>query len=207
MAQVFPVRLYKKLLDRAALLQKAPAAWDTVGGWENAGAGIKIGIIDSGIDVSHPAFLDVGFTMPDGFPRVNKDTDNRYTNKKVIVARNYDTAVSASAADRDGHGTAVAMIAAGTRNTAPRATITGIAPKAYLGSYKVFPDNQDGAPTSYLLKAIDDAVADGMDVINLSLGGFPAERFESDPVAQAVENATRAGSDCRSRGGKRRPWG
>ena len=32
-----------------------------------------------------------------------------------------------------------------------------------------------------------------MDVINLSLGGFPAERFESDPVAQAVENATRAG--------------
>ena len=61
-AQVFPVRLYKKLLDRAALLQKAPAAWDTVGGWENAGAGIKIGIIDSGIDVSHPAFLDVGFS-------------------------------------------------------------------------------------------------------------------------------------------------
>ena len=131
--------------------------------------------------------------MPDGFPRVNKDTDNRYTNKKVIVARNYDTAVSASAADRDGHGTAVAMIAAGTRVTAPRATITGIAPKAYLGSYKVFPDNQDGAPTSYLLKAIDDAVADGMDVINLSLGGFPAERFELDPVAQAVENATRGG--------------
>lgn len=192
-AKVYPVRLYKKVMDRAAMLHKIQAAGDTAGGWENAGAGIKIAVIDSGIDASHPAFLDAGFKMPDGFPRVNKDTDNRYTNNKVIVARNYDTRVSAVATDRDGHGTGVAMIAAGVRNTGPRATIMGMAPKAYLGNYKVFPDDQDGAPNSYILKAIDDAVSDGMDVINLSLGGFPAERLESDPIAEAVENATRAG--------------
>ena len=191
--QVLPVRLYKKVLDRAILLHKVPAAGDTVGGWENAGAGIKIGIIDSGIDIAHPAFRDDGFKVPDGFPRVNKDTDNRYTNNKVIVARNYDTRISAVATDRDGHGTAVAMIAAGQRTAAPEATIMGIAPKSYLGNYKVFPDGQDGAPNSYILKAIDDAVADGMDVINLSLGGFPAERLQSDPIVAAVENATRAG--------------
>ncbi|HYI93755.1 MAG TPA: S8 family serine peptidase, partial [Bryobacteraceae bacterium] len=81
----------------------------------------------------------------------------------------------------------------GVRNAGPRATIMGIAPRAYLGSYKVFPDGQDGAPNSAILKAIDDAVADGMDVINLSLGAFPAERLDSDPLVTAVENASRAG--------------
>ena len=192
-ARVYPVRLYKMVLDHAVILQNLPAAAERIGGAENAGAGIKIGIVDSGIDVSHPAFNDSGFTLPDGFPRVNKDTDNSFTNKKVIVARNYDTRISATATDRKGHGTAVAMIAAGVRNAGPRATIMGIAPKAYLGSYKVFPDGQDGAPNSAILKAIDDAVADGMDVINLSLGAFPAERLDSDPLVTAVENASRAG--------------
>lgn len=192
-AGVYPVRLYKRVLDRAVLLQKVPAAGDTIVGWENAGAGMKIAVIDCGIDVSHPAFNDTGFTAPSGFPRVNKDTDTAYTNNKVIVARSYDTRSSAVATDRQGHGTGVAMAAAGVRNTGARATIMGIAPKAYLGNYKVFPDGQDGAPNSYILKAIDDAVSDGMDVINLSLGGFPAERLESDTLVRAVENATRAG--------------
>ena len=192
-ARVYPVRLYKKLLDRVVLIHKVNVAGDVIGGSDNAGAGIKVGIIDTGIDISHPAFRDTGFTLPAGFPKVNKDTDNRYTNNKVIVARNYDTQISAVAMDRDGHGTAVAAIVGGVHSDAPRAAITGIAPKAYLGSYKVFPDGEDGAPNSNILKAIDDAVADGMDVINLSLGGFPAESLDSDPVVQAVENATKAG--------------
>src|SRR6202008_1191668 len=92
------------------------------------------------------------------------------------------TRLSAVATDRQGHGTGVAMAAAGGRKTGSRATSMGIAPKAYLGNYKVFPDGQDGAPNSYILKAIDDAVSDGMDVINLSLGGFPAERLAADAV-------------------------
>lgn len=192
-ARVYPVRLYKMTLDRARVLHKLPEAAALLGGEENAGAGTRIAIIDSGIDISHPAFTDAGFSMPDGFPRVNKDTDIPFTNSKVIVARNYDTRVSSTAADRKGHGTAVAMIAAGNLNAGPKATISGIAPGAWLGSYKVFPDNQEGAPTSNILKAIDDAVADGMDVINLSLGAFPAERLDSDPLAIAVENAARAG--------------
>ena len=192
-ARVYPVRMYKMVMDRALQLQKINAAWSLIGGEENAGVGMKIGIIDSGIDVSHPAFRDAGFTMPSGFPLVNKDLDTRYTNNKVIVQRNYDRGVSAVALDRVGHGTAVAMIAAGVRNAAPLSTITGVAPKAWLGAYKVFPDGQEGAPNSNILKAIDDAVNDGMDVINMSLGGFPAERLDADPIAQAVENATRAG--------------
>ena len=192
-AHVYPVRLYKKVLDRVAVIHKVTIAGDSIGGVDNAGAGIKVGIIDTGIDSTHPAFRDTGFIAPSGFPKVNKDIDNRYTNNKVIVARNYDTQLGTAAADRDGHGTAVAAIVAGVRSDAPRAVIAGIASKAYLGNYKVFPDGQENAPSSNILKAIDDAVADGMDIINLSLGGFPAGSLDSDPLVQAIENATKAG--------------
>ena len=70
-----------------------------IGGQNNAGAGIKIGIIDTGIDAgsvhSNPAFLDTGFTAPSGFPKCNAAVApyaadcNLYTNNKVIVARSY----------------------------------------------------------------------------------------------------------------------
>src|SRR5687767_3886831 len=102
-SRVFPVRMYKLLMDRAVVLHKVDAALPLVGGVENAGAGTKIAIIDTGVDVTHPSFNDAGFRMPDGFPRVNKDTDLRFTNNKVIVARNYDTSVSGSARDVKGH--------------------------------------------------------------------------------------------------------
>ncbi len=84
------------------------------------------------------------------------------------------------------------MSAAGLTNTGPFGTITGVAPKAYLGSYKVFPDSK-GAPTDLIIKAIDDAVADGMDVLNLSLGSALASRPQDDPLVSAVEAAVAAG--------------
>src|SRR5207245_9892974 len=70
-----------------------------------------------------------------------------------------------SARDHVGHGTALAMVAAGVRNAGPLATIAGVAPKAWLGNYKVFgtPGYNDAASDDAILKAIDDAVADGMD--------------------------------------------
>ena len=189
--RVTPVKLYRKLLDRAVGLQKILEAWAQLGGNGSAGAGVKIGIIDTGIDTSHPAFADSGLQVPDGFPRVNRDIDLQNTNTKVIVARNYERGNSAK--DVDGHGTGVAMIAAGVTNSGPRATITGIAPKAFLGNYKVFPDTGDGARTDYVLKALDDAFADGMDIVNLSLGSYPSERFVDDPLAQAVERTAQLG--------------
>jgi hypothetical protein len=70
-----------------------------------------------------------------------------------------------------------------------------VAPRAWLGSYKIFgtPGYNDYATGDAILKAIDDAVADGMDVINLSFGDDLAPRLEDDPDAQAVERAARAG--------------
>jgi minor extracellular serine protease Vpr len=191
--RVHPVRMYKLYLDRAVQLQHVSDAWSQIGGMDNAGKGIKIGMIDTGIDNTHPGFQDASLPPVDGFPKVNKTTDTAYTNSKIIVARNYDRAALSSAKDTKGHGTSTSMVAAGVTTASPLGAITGIAPKAYLGSYKVFPDSSDGAPSDQILRAIDDAVADGMDVINMSLGSLPASSTSSDVLVNAVERATAAG--------------
>ncbi|HXI42432.1 MAG TPA: S8 family serine peptidase [Bryobacteraceae bacterium] len=206
-------------LDRAAVLINAQGAWNALGGDKNAGLGMKIAIIDSGIDQNHPAFQDNSLAIPAGFPRCGVPADCAFTNHKVIVARSYvqpaspvDPATSRpddySPRDHVGHGTGVAMAAAGQRNTGPADTIEGIAPKAYLGSYKVFgsPGVNDGAFDSQIISAIEDAVKDGMNVAVLSLGGpalsgpldvGPACGLTGttpcDPEAIAIENATKSG--------------
>ena len=197
--RVLPVRKFHMLLDRAVLLHKVADAWNQIGS-DRAGEGVKVAIIDSGIETSHPGFQDPALTPPDSFPRVNSPSDLAYTNGKIIVARSYVNLLQyrdpdLSARDHSGHGTALAMVAAGVRNGGPLATITGVAPRAYLGDYKVFgtPGYNDNATDSAILKAIDDAVADGMDIISLSLGDDPAPRLSDDLDVQAVERASQAG--------------
>ena len=192
--RVHPVRLYRLAMDRAVYVTHIADAWVLLGGTRVAGAGMKIGIIDTGIDAAHKAFQDAELQAPDGFPRVNQDSDLQFTNGKIIVARNYDAEPGTSAKDTKGHGTSVAMVAAGVPNAGPYGVITGVAPRAWLGSYKVFPDGREGAPSDAILKALDDAVKDGMDVINLSLGSVLAQRPEMDPLAAAVERASQAGA-------------
>ena len=104
------------------------------------------------------------------------------------------------------------MIAAGAQNTGPLATIQGVAPKAFLGNYKIFgsPGVNDYAYQSALVAALTDAVNDGMDVVTLSLSeGDPATYgpLDVDPVncadssgdthcdvrVEAVENAVKLG--------------
>src|SRR5260370_33060068 len=196
---VYPVRKMHMVLDRAIQLHKVVDAWNQIGA-DRAGAGIKIAIIDSGIDVGHPGFQDSPLASPDTCPRVHDNADTVFTNNKTIVARSYVNLLPSrdpdlSARDRVGHGTALAMVAAGVRNSGPLATITGVAPKAYLGNYKVFgtPGYNDSASDDAILKAIDDAVADGMDIINLSLGDNLAPRLSDDLEAQAIERASQAG--------------
>ena len=197
--RVVPVRTFRMLLDRAVLLHKITDAWNQVSS-ERAGEGVRIAIIDSGIDAAHPGFQDSSLSPPESFPRANRDSDLAYTNGKIIVARSYASLwqfrdPDSSARDHVGHGTALAMIAAGVRNAGPLATISGVAPRAWLGNYKVFgtPGFNDAATHDAILKAIDDAVSDGMDIISLSLGDDLAPRLSDDLEVQAVERATRAG--------------
>ena len=100
------------------------------------------------------------------------------------------------------------MVIGGETNTGPGDTITGLAPKAFLGNYKIFgsPGVNDGASEDAVIQALEDAVTDGMDIANLSLGG-PAltgaldsgaacdedPGVPCDPLSQAVENATSLG--------------
>jgi len=197
--RVLPERIYHLALDHALPLHKVPQAWN-LGGAYPQGAGVKIGMIDTGIDIKHPGFKDTGFQAPPGFPIVTDSGDQAFTNQKVIVARSYvkqclQTDPDNSAQDDQGHGTGTAMAAAGVQNTGPLAAITGVAPLAYLGSYKVFgsPGVNDSTNSCAIDTAVEDAVNDGMDVINLSLGGVPAPRIADDDEVSVLENAISMG--------------
>lgn len=196
---VYPVRRFKMSLDHALPLHHVPDVWTQIG-LANAGTGVMIGMIDSGIEIGHPGFNDAAFTAPPGFPVAGAMSDLAFTNKKVIVARSYASLFAAkdpdpSVRDHVGHGTATAMAAAGVANTGALATISGVAPQAYLGIYKVFgtPGVNDTASEDAILAAIDDAVNDGMSVINLSLGYDVPSLPAVDPLVQAVEAASRFG--------------
>lgn len=211
----------KRHLDRALELSNVPSAWSAVNGSQNAGAGVKIAILDSGIDHRHPGFSDEGLAYPAGFPKCQESRgDCAFVNRKVIAARSYvDMLVGSdplftrpddtSPRDRVGHGTAVAMIAAGRRVTGPAGTITGVAPQAWLGNYKVFGSPGVNGRYTYddvIIQALTDALNDGMDVAVLSLGApavwgprdtgstcnFQGTRA-CDWRAEAVENAARLG--------------
>ena len=181
-------RQYTLSLDSAIPLLQVAEAWahPAIGGEENAGRGIKIAVVDSGIDHTHPMFQDAQLSPPAGFPK----GDTVLTNNKVIVARNFSN--ESSAADTVGHGTFVAGIAAGLRVQAPQASISGVAPKAFLGNYRATDDDGSAAGTR-VLAAIDAAVLDGMDIINLSLGTQTSLPPSTDPFFEAISNATAAG--------------
>ncbi len=179
-------------LDRAVAVHKIPEAWNALpGGRDNAGAGIKVGIIDSGIMIDHPGFQDDSLLPLAGFPKSDVAGNLAYTNKKVIVARNYSVEVDAR--DINGHGTAVAMAAAGVFHTSPAGQIAGVAPKAFLGVYKVANAAGSSAFSSFLA-ALDDAFADGMDVVNYSAGAAVTTSSSLGSIFVAgVERAVGAG--------------
>ncbi|NOZ13562.1 MAG: S8 family serine peptidase [Acidobacteria bacterium] len=167
---------------------------------QDMGKGLKIAILDTGIDITNPMFDDTGYTYPEGFDP-GTTNDSSLTNNKVIVAKNFGDDTDAS--DQFGHGTACASAAAGREVDMTWGnfsfTLKGSAPGAYLGNYKVFNHNdpQTGEPgaTNYAIVAgINAAVGDGMDVINLSLGGTATQSADNDSQVTAVENAVQAGT-------------
>jgi minor extracellular serine protease Vpr len=200
-ARIVPVRRYWPVLDASNPVMKAPAFWALLGGDDRAGEGIKIGILDTGIDFSNPMFSDPSLAPPPGFPK----GDTSLANSKVIVAKYFQAIADAGAQNLDrghktaedlvGHGSHVAGVAAGARvalsSPGQRAvTIEGVAPKAWLGDYRIFAPR---AETDNIVAAIEDAVSDGMDVINLSFGSPGGYDTSQDPIVEAVENAVAAG--------------
>jgi minor extracellular serine protease Vpr len=168
----------------------AVQAWGA-GGADGAGAGIKVAIIDSGIEETHPCFVGWG----------DDDGANNHTNNKVIVAKVFANKAASLGFDEkavDDHGTHVAGTVAcnfGTQAvvegvTIPH-TISGVAPAALLGNYNVFPGTVEDARSEDILNALDAAYADGMDVANMSLGGDA--HGVQDLLTHAVDNLDRGG--------------
>jgi subtilisin family serine protease len=197
--RVWQTARYAPQLNRTPQLIGAPVLWGP--DFATAGQGMKIGIIDDGVDQTHPFFNPAGYAYPPGFPKGQR----AYTTPKVIVARAFAPAAPRYAPARlpfdrsqSEHGTHVAGIAAGNNGTLTDEAlrISGIAPRAYLGNYKAL-----GIPTPgfglngnvpELAAAVEAAVRDGMDVINLSLGE-PEVDPARDLLARALDAAAAAG--------------
>ena len=183
----------------AAAVSRAARRWQT--GLPNRGDGMKIAIIDDGVDQRHPYFSPVGYTMPPGFPKGQIG----FTTAKVIAARAFAPASTTWRharvpfdPEQSVHGTHVAGIAAGNAGTpTSTTTVSGVAPRAFIGNYKALsvPTDADvglDGNAAEIVAAIEAAVSDGMDVINLSLGE-PEVEPTRDLVALALDGAARAG--------------
>jgi subtilisin family serine protease len=202
-ATVWPSVTYHSLLDRTPQLIGAPTVWGPT--LATSGNGMKIGIIDDGLDQTHVFFSPTGFAYPAGFPKGN----TAYTTPKVIVARAFAPATPVWKyanlpfdPQNSDHATNVAGIAAGDHDTIAtvpnegKLKVSGIAPSAYLGNYKVLTVPTAGfgldGNSPEIVAGIEAAVSDGMDVINLSLGE-PEVEPTRDIVVAALDHAADAG--------------
>jgi subtilisin len=141
------------------------------------GAGVTVGVVDTGIDTSHP---------------------------DLAVAGGRNTVVGEKATDfgdnGEHHGTHVAGIIA-ARGTPPSG-VRGIAPGVALRSYRVFGKSKPEASSYAIIKAIDAAVDDGCDLVNMSLGGGKPDEATRAAIEDARMRGTlvivAAGNDSRS---------
>lgn len=200
-------------------LEGSGGVWDTLGGVGEAGKGIVVGVVDTGIAPENPSFagstlgskkgaepyLDgntVVFEKSDGTQyrsarQQGQNWSSANYNTKLVGAKYFSAGAKAagfkfvwdylSPRDADGHGSHTTSTAAGNANVPASisgidfGTISGVAPAAKVAMYKACwngPDplstDDDGCYTSDTVAAIDQAVADGVDVINFSIGGGAA---------------------------------
>lgn len=136
----------------------------------NAGAAVAVGVIDTGVDGNHP--------------------DLQVAGGAAFVAAESDAGGWGPAAKEGEHGTHVAGIIV-SRGASPQGK-RGVAPGVTLHSYRVFPNGGGGASNYDILRAIERGVADGCDLLNLSLGG----RSPDDAVHEAIKGAFDKGTVC-----------
>lgn len=186
----------------------APNLWDGSGnnGIGSMGEGIIIGILDTGMVLNHPSFAAVG---GDGYTHTNPlagyvgycatDPGTFVCNDKLIGAWGWTETGGHNPEDYSGHGSNVAGIAAGNIITVPYAaptititpTLSGVAPHANIIDYDVCGGGA-ACPDTISIAAIEQAMIDGVDVINYSIGGAPIDPWQN-PLALAFLSAKEAG--------------
>jgi subtilisin family serine protease len=189
----------------AAYLGLPKGLWNALGGPNHAGENVIVGDIDTGITPQSPSFADhaAGNYVGDDFGPAparfkgtcdpGQDPKGFACNNKVIGARYFDAGGLSngpganefhSPRDRNSHGSHTASTAAGdhgapvTINGLSLGTASGMAPNARLSVYKIGWNKADGtasATTTDIVAAINAAVSDGVDVINLSFSGATSE--------------------------------
>lgn len=169
-AMVWPDLEMHTCLDVSVPLIGAHRAWEA--GY--TGAGIRIGVIDTGVDVTHP------------------DLAGRIVATHDATGEGFD--------DANGHGTHVCGIAAGAG-----AVFRGVAPGAELVVVKVLRRNGFGQ-MSWVMQGLEWIVSQGVQVINMSLGG-PGPSDGSDPLSQTCEVVCRRGITICVAGGNDGPQG
>ncbi|PEJ57506.1 hypothetical protein CN692_12570 [Bacillus sp. AFS002410] len=150
------------------------------------GKGVKIGILDTGIDYNHP---DLKGAFKGGYDFVDNDNDPMETSY-ADWQKSGQPESNGSEAYYTEHGTHVAGIIAGQGKNNADYAVTGVAPDADIYAYRVLGAYGSGQ-TSAILAGIDKAVADGMDIISMSLGANYNDPLY--PTAIAVNNAVLAG--------------
>ncbi|GMI73531.1 STOMATAL DENSITY AND DISTRIBUTION 1 [Hibiscus trionum] len=187
----------------------------TNGAWVKSGfgRGTIIGVLDTGVWPESPSFADHGMPpVPEKWRGICQEGENfkvTSCNRKLIGARFFIKGHHVSSAspsanmvdeyisprDSSGHGTHTSSTAGGV--SVPMASVlgngagvaSGMAPGTHIAVYKVCWFN--GCYSSDILAAMDVAIADGVDVLSLSIGGFPLPLFD-DSIAigsfRAVEH-------------------
>ncbi|MCA9981881.1 MAG: S8 family serine peptidase, partial [Anaerolineales bacterium] len=190
-------------------LINAPAIYEQIGGYENAGAGIKVASMDGGVHHEAAMFDGTDFDYPEGWPAGGLG-DSANNNGKIIASRAYFRSWDPpSVGDENtwpgtqgtSHGVHTASTAAGNKVVADylgiTETVSGVAPAAWVMSYRVFYNSVTNDGSFYNVEgiaALEDIVADGADVVNNSWGGGPGSTGgNADPLDMALLNAYHAG--------------
>nr|BBK45496.1 pre-pro-cucumisin like serine protease [Trichosanthes bracteata]BBK45497.1 trichocucumisin [Trichosanthes bracteata] len=165
---------------------------------------IVVGVLDSGIWPESPSFRDEGFgRAPSSWKGTCQASKNFSCNNKIIGARAYRVGGTlppgdvSSPRDTDGHGTHTASTVAG--GLVSQASLYGLGlgtarggvPSARIAAYKIC--WSDGCSDADILAAFDDAIADGVHIISLSVGGSQARPYFNDPIAIGAFHAMKHG--------------
>ncbi|KAF6156834.1 hypothetical protein GIB67_002751 [Kingdonia uniflora] len=166
--------------------------WPTGGGCDRAGEDIVIGFVDSGISPQHPSFSTRNAAPYGPVPsykgkcEIDPNTKRNFCNGKIVGAQHFAAAAIAAGAfnaevdfasplDGDGHGSHTAAIAAGHNGIPVRmhgfefGKASGMAPRARIAVYKAL-YRLFGGFVADVVAAIEQAVQDGVDILNLSVG-------------------------------------
>ncbi|KAH9306825.1 hypothetical protein KI387_011229, partial [Taxus chinensis] len=166
--------------------------WPSGGGEQRAGEGVVIGIIDTGIYPQHPSFAVHNLLRYGPVPgytgkcEADPSTNRNFCNGKIVGAQHFAAAAIAAGSfnpsvdfasplDGDGHGSHTAATAAGNYGIPVRmhgyeyGKASGMAPRARIAVYKAL-YRQFGGFVADVVAAIDQAVEDGVDILNLSVG-------------------------------------